>query len=489
MKTIWIYLLILMFGLSLGGCSDKIDAAQPNNFQLQSLPVAVGKISEAAPPPIFEELNKSLQRYNPQVKIVSPRYDQIFKDNQVSVKLQIQDLPIFKHPELGMGPHLTLILDNESYREIYDIDKPILLENLAPGTHTLRVFASRPWHESFKNEGAFAQTTFHILTKTANNNPDRSLPLLTYSRPNGTYGAEPILLDFYLTNAPLHLVTQENPDVRDWRIRVTINGESFVLDRWQAIYLKGLEKGNNWVQLEFIDEDGNNIDNVFNNTVRLITYDPKQQDTLAKLVQGKLSVEVARAIVEPNYQAKPIPAPKIEKTPQPEPEIPATKPSEEAPKAEIPETKPTPTPIAPLEPEPVEQPKAEVPPQPEVSIPEVKETPTEINKIETPESEETVEKTPAIAPEILPEDKPVTQTPLKEKPQWLGNLQNRWQQVKQSVSKSVSEIELPKIELPKPTVKTTPPSQEVIEEKSEAIENTEILEQQTTVENEIQSES
>jgi hypothetical protein len=489
MKTIWIYLLILMFGLSLGGCSDKIDAAQPNNFQLQSLPVAVGKISEAAPPPIFEELNKSLQRYNPQVKIVSPRYDQIFKDNQVSVKLQIQDLPIFKHPELGMGPHLTLILDNESYREIYDIDKPILLENLAPGTHTLRVFASRPWHESFKNEGAFAQTTFHILTKTANNNPDRSLPLLTYSRPNGTYGAEPILLDFYLTNAPLHLVTQENPDLRDWRIRVTINGESFVLDRWQAIYLKGLEKGNNWVQLEFIDEDGNNIDNVFNNTVRLITYDPKQQDTLAKLVQEKLSVEVARAIVEPNYQAKPIPAPKIEKTPQPEPEIPATKPSEEAPKAEIPIAPPQiETPIPPTKPEiptpeAIEQPKAEII-ESKPSTSEVKEPSIEKEKIDTSETENKVEEIPTVSPETSPAEK-VT----RKKPEWLGNLQNRWQQVKESVSKSVSEIELPKIEIPKPTVKTTEPSQEVIEEKSEAIENTEILEQQTTVENEIQSES
>jgi hypothetical protein len=69
--------------------------------------------------------------------------------------------------------------------------------------------------------------------------------VLTYSRPTGSYGAEPIMLDFYLTNAPLHLVAQENPDdeIADWRIRVTVNGESFVLDRWQPVYLKGFKPG------------------------------------------------------------------------------------------------------------------------------------------------------------------------------------------------------------------------------------------------------
>lgn len=46
------------------------------------------------------------------------------------------------------------------------------------------------------------------------------------------------MLDFYLTNAPLHVVAQENPadDIADWRIRVTINGESFFIG-YVATYL------------------------------------------------------------------------------------------------------------------------------------------------------------------------------------------------------------------------------------------------------------
>ena len=154
------------------------------------------------------------------------------------------------------------------------------------------------------------------------------MPLLTYNLPEGSYGAEPIPLDFYLTNAPLHFVAQENPDddILDWRIRCTVNGESFILDRWQTIYLKGFKRGRNWVKLEFLDEQGNPIQNAFNTTARLVNYDPRQTDSLSKLLAGKLSAEEARSIVDPDYVAPTSATPKPEaaetpstSTPKPEP--------------------------------------------------------------------------------------------------------------------------------------------------------------------------
>jgi len=60
------------------------------------------------------------------------------------------------------------------------------------------------------------------------------------------------MLDYYLTNAPLHFVAQEDENIADWRIRVTVNGNNFVLDRWQPIYLKGFKPGQNWVQIEYL---------------------------------------------------------------------------------------------------------------------------------------------------------------------------------------------------------------------------------------------
>ena len=366
MKNICFYLLLICLSWGLLSCgeqkiSDSFQSSPGLSLKPVSATISSGRLSEVAPPEVIQQLRKSLDRYQPQVSILAPRAEEVFQQTTVDVKLQIRDLPTFKDEQLGMGPHLHLILDNEPYRAVYDSDKPITLENLAPGTHTLRVFASRPWDESFKNERAYAQTTFHILTKTNDNHPDPTLPLLTYNTPQGTYGAEPIALDFYLTHAPLHLVAQENPedDIKDWRIRVTINGESFTIDEWQPIYLKGFQKGNNWVQLELLDEDGNNLENAFNNTVRLVTYEPKQKDTLAKLVEGKISVEEARPIVEAGYRAKVVPIPEVIETPaveEKEPVKPEIKPEEA--------TEPEVT---------TELPPSEIIPPPETEIPKERE--------------------------------------------------------------------------------------------------------------------
>jgi hypothetical protein len=298
----WGWLLILLLSWPLIGCADRLVASPPPSLTKISEPVAIGKLAEVPPPLLIQELRRNLDQYQPQINILNPQPEQVLEDTTVVVKLNIQDLPIFQNPDLEMGPHIHLILDNQPYQAIYNPDEPIILKDLTAGTHTLRVFPVRPWHESFKNDGAFAQTTFHVLTKTEDNRPDPALPLLTYSRPKGTYGAEPILLDFYLTNAPLHLIAQENTEdaIADWRIRVTINNESFLLDNWQPIYLTGFEKGQNWVKLEFIDEQGNLVQNAFNNTVRVIDYAPNGQDTLSQLVRGELSLETAKRIINPN---------------------------------------------------------------------------------------------------------------------------------------------------------------------------------------------
>ncbi|CCI25965.1 FHA domain containing protein [Microcystis aeruginosa PCC 9809] len=381
-KTLHICLVIGLLTTLLTACGDRLTATNLPTSETLHLPVVQGRISEVAPPALIQELRASLDRYAPQVTILSPLAEQVFDDPQVTVKLQVSGLPIFQDDTLKLGPHLSLIVDNEPAAAIYDLKQPIILENLAPGTHTLRVLALRPWQESFKNDGAFAETTFHILTKTGKNAPDHNLPLLTYSSPQGIYGAEPLLLDFYLSNAPLRLPNTANGDnsLQNWRIRVTVNGESFLLDTWEPIYLKGFAKGNNWVQLEFIDGKGNKIENEFNTSVRVISFDPSYRDGLSQLVRGDLSPTIARSIVDPNY--KTIPSLE-EKTPIVEPETPIVE--EETPVIE-PET-----------------------PVVEEETPGVEETPVieEETPVIEPESP-IVEENPVIEPESpIVEEKPV----------------------------------------------------------------------------------
>jgi len=361
--------------LSLAACGDRTaPSGTPGDLKPGSGENAV-KIAEVSPPQVIQELRQALETYQPQVAVLSPQPNEVLEDNTVTVQLQVQDLPIFKDPQLGQGPHLQVFLDNQPYQAVYDPNQPLIYKDLAPGTHTIRVFASRPWDESFKNEGAYAQTTFHIFTKTDDNSPNPDQPLLTYSSPQASYGAEPIMLDFYLTNAPLHLVAQENPedDIADWRIRCTINGESFIIDEWQPIYLTGFKPGKNWVQLELLDELGNPVNNAFNNIVRLITYEPNGTDTLSQLVRGELSAALARGIVDPNYTPK---------TPEPTP-TPTLEPAVEA----------TPAPTPTLEPA-VEATPAPTPtPEPAV----------EATPAPTPTLEPAVEATPAPTPTLEPE--------------------------------------------------------------------------------------
>jgi hypothetical protein len=302
-------LLVLSIALGAGGCGDR---NTPTQLLGDETPAAApnpltGQLMEVSPPEGIQALKPFLDVYQPRVSIQFPAEGATLQDSTVAVRLQVRDFPTSKDPDLGLGPHLHIFMDDAPYQAVYDPSEPILFENLAPGTHTLRVFASRPWHESFKNEGAFDQVTFHLFAPSPQNNPKQRVPLLTYSRPQGTYGAEPIMLDFYLTNTPLHLVAQEDEAVADWRLRCTINGEVFVFDQWQPIYLMGFQPGKNWVKLELIDENDELIDNSFNSALRVIDYQPGGQDGLSRLVRGEVPVAQARRLVDPSY-VPPVPA-------------------------------------------------------------------------------------------------------------------------------------------------------------------------------------
>lgn len=375
-KQLFMLLLVVFLGWSIASCSKP-----PEGTGLATIPRAArSKLVEVSPPFVIQNL-KSLSDEQPQVKILSPRPDQIIDQTEVSVKLQVSDFSLYKDEELELGSYLQVLLDNQPYAQVYDTEEPLTVANLKPGTHTLRVFAVRPWHESFKNDGAFAQTSFHVFAKTGENQPDSAQPLLTYNAPQDTVGTEPILLDFYLTNAPLHLVAREDAEdeIPDWQIRCTINGESFTFDRWEPIYLKGFKPGRNWVQLELLDDKGNPLLNAFNNVVQLITYEPGGNDALSRMIRGELTAEAARKIVDPNYVP---PAPEPE--PEPEPEV-----------------------I--LEPD-VLEPDLTQEPAPESMPPEMI-APTDEDALETlpeltAEPEPSVPVAPEAVPEILPESEP-----------------------------------------------------------------------------------
>jgi hypothetical protein len=228
----------------------------------------------------------------PVLRIISPVNNATINGSTVEVKLALSgDLKGYKpgkDPQTGMGNHIHVILDNQPYEAYYDLDQPFELRNVAAGKHTLRVFPSRPWHESYKNEGAFQIVTFTVKSGGEASKPtpsparegkdvaqsnageiDLTKPLLTYSRPKGDYpGAEadPIMIDFWFVNARLQGQGGE------YRVRYTIDGmPPGFIDAWNPIWLSGWTSGKHTVKVELIDKNGNVVENGgYNSTTREI---------------------------------------------------------------------------------------------------------------------------------------------------------------------------------------------------------------------------
>ena len=273
----------------------------------------------------------------PALRFAEPREGQTVTGSTVNVRLALSgDLKGYKpgkDPATGMGNHIHVILDNEPYEAYYDLDQPFELRNVTAGRHTLRVFASRPWHESYKNAGSFQMVTFTVsgggdaskptTTSTgqtmadnrnaANRNAnaaaananaananaaaasnsnaaasptparegkdlpgqpgavvDAAKPILTYSRPKGEYkGAD---ADAIMIDFWLTNAKLQG-DGGEYRVRYSVDGgEQKFIDKWEPIWLAGWSAGTHKVRLELVDKSGNVVDNGgFNATERAIT--------------------------------------------------------------------------------------------------------------------------------------------------------------------------------------------------------------------------
>ena len=99
---------------------------------------------------------------------------------------------------------------------------------------------------------------------------DPTKPLLTYSRPKGDYkGAEadPIMIDFWLSNAKL------KGDGGEYRVRYIVDDDDArFIEKWEPIWLSGWLSGKHTVRLELLDKDDRPVANgTFNTTSREIT--------------------------------------------------------------------------------------------------------------------------------------------------------------------------------------------------------------------------
>jgi hypothetical protein len=188
-----------------------------------------------------------------EVKLLSPTLNQTFQIPEapagqppargavIEVRLEVKNFETFQDPKTQCGQGIAIAFDNFSAAVHYDPSKPWEFRNVPKGTHTIRVFAVRPWGESIKEPGAFAMATFNVVEADGKNAPDPKAPLLTVSRPKGKYPkGQDVLLDFIVTGCALG-----NQTVADsCRVRYRIGDFPEVsVERPEPVWLKDLPAG------------------------------------------------------------------------------------------------------------------------------------------------------------------------------------------------------------------------------------------------------
>ncbi|MFI5202198.1 MAG: hypothetical protein ACHQNE_07410 [Candidatus Kapaibacterium sp.] len=215
------------------------------------------------------------------IKIIAPREGEVLKNSKDSVRIVMQvigmklGVPTDADSTLGiayakLGQHIHVIVDDHAYMADFKNGQPFNVGVLSPGMHTIRAFPSFSWHESMKSPEAFATRTFFVgqapKPNTAQEN-NLNGPLLTYSRPKGTYsGAEgaKVLLDFYVSNATVA------PDT--YHIKLWIDGAAMPdITAWQPYYIEGLSTGKHTIHLQLVAPNGSVVPGPFNSPSEEIT--------------------------------------------------------------------------------------------------------------------------------------------------------------------------------------------------------------------------
>ena len=356
-----------------------------------------GQLQEVAPPGAVQQVRERLNDLAPQIEVLSPANDSTLPAGPWTLKLKVQDWPLYDDETNGLGPHLVVQLDDQPPRRISSAAEAqgLSMPELSPGSHRLTVFAARPWGEVVKAPGASQQLRLHRVARNPSQLPASGSPQLIAASPSDLQHNEPVLIDWLLIDAPLQHLRDD--DAR-WRLRVSVNGDSFLVDRQTPLWLKGLKRGSNAVQLELLDGRGDPLNPPFNSVVREVVIDSSprpswQQATLSAPALAALSGSPEPEPLEP-------PAAEIQ-TKEPE----AAPPQAAPPEASEPERpEPQPAPLEETRPDPTELPMAaEATPAP--ADPEPEPAPAE------PPSAPEEEPTPPAPTAVAPTPAPVTTVP------------------------------------------------------------------------------
>ena len=361
----------------LAGC-NRVAASRSSGPAPAPLPVQgpSGSLQEVAPPAAVQQIQAALAERQPQVSIQIPRDGSDLPAGPVKLQVQVRDWPLVDAGVLGLGPHLVVQVDDLAPQRLtttrsgqFPTRLDAELPPLGPGSHRLTAYAAKPWGEVVKSPGAWDQVRVNRVAANPLATPQLGTPQLIGVSTADLAAREPVLLDWLLLDAPLQGLRDNDGS---WRLRVTVNGDSFLVDQNSPLWLKGWHSGSNSVLMELVDGRGAPLNPPFNTLVSEVTIN--SSSPTPSWQRGRLDAsELAQLLgEEPATPAAPEPEPE----PEPVPEAPVAAIEINPPPASEPQT------VA--EPLPATEPQS--PPEPEAS----------------PEPESPAEPEPLLEPEPLP---------------------------------------------------------------------------------------
>lgn len=342
----------------LAGC-NRVAASRSSGPAPAPLPVQgpSGRLQEVAPPAAVQQIQAALAERQPQVSIQIPRDGSDLPGGPVKLQVQVRDWPLVDAGVLGLGPHLVVQVDDLEPQRLttsrsgqFPTRLDAELPPLSPGSHRLTAYAAKPWGEVVKSPGAWDQVRVNRVAANPLATPEPGTPQLIGVSTADLAGREPVLLDWLLIDAPLQGLRDNDGS---WRLRVTVNGDSFLVDQNSPLWLKGWHSGSNSVLMELVDGRGAPLNPPFNTLVSEVTIN--SSSPTPSWQRGRLDAsELAQLLgEEPATPAAP--------EPEPVPEAPVVAVEINPPPASEPqsplEPEASPEPEPPAEPEPLLKPE------------------------------------------------------------------------------------------------------------------------------------
>ena len=344
----------------LAGC-NRVAASRSSSPAPAPLPVQgpSGRLQEVAPPAAVQQIQAALAERQPQVSIQIPRDGSDLPAGPVKLQVQVRDWPLVDAGVLGLGPHLVVQVDDLAPQRLttsrsgqFPTRLDAELPPLGPGSHRLTAYAAKPWGEVVKSPGAWDQVRVNRVAANPLATPQLGTPQLIGVSTADLAGREPVLLDWLLIDAPLQGLRDNDGS---WRLRVTVNGDSFLVDQNSPLWLKGWHSGSNSVLMELVDGRGAPLNPPFNTLVSEVTINSSsptpswQRGHLNASELAQLLGEEPATLAAPEPEPEPVPeapveAIEISPTPASEPQSP-------------PEPEASPEPESPAEPEPLIEPE------------------------------------------------------------------------------------------------------------------------------------